>query len=158
MLAATAVFAPVVLSGPVAHAAVPSAREHSKTWAKRHAIGLKAVVWARKEIGKWYRYGGAGPKTFDCSGLVQYVYRHAGVKLPRTADAQHRYIHLHVRRQNLEPGDLLYFYGDGHTGIVSKRVGNKIYMIHASHTGAPIRQVLVNSYYWSVFNGAARPY
>lgn len=163
MVAAGAVIAPVALTAPAAHAAVPQAtaattQAKHTSWSRRHKVGLKAVAVARKQIGKWYRYGGDGPNTFDCSGLVQYVYRKAGVRLPRTADAQHRHIKDHVAFRHLAVGDLVYFYGDGHTGIVSKIKGHKVYMIHAAHTGTRIQQVLINSYYRHHFNGAARPY
>jgi cell wall-associated NlpC family hydrolase len=162
MLAAGAVVAPVALTAPAAHAATPQAavtkaKKH-KSWSQRHKVGLKAVAIARKQIGKSYRYGGHGPQNFDCSGLVQYSYAKAGVRLPRTANAQHRRIKRHVRFQNLAVGDLLYFYGDGHTGIVSKIKGHKVYMIHAAHTGTRIKQVLMNSYYRQHFYGAVRPY
>jgi cell wall-associated NlpC family hydrolase len=152
----------VALTAPAAHAATPqaavtTAKKH-QSWSRRHKVGLKAVAIARKQIGKSYRYGGHGPRNFDCSGLVQYSYAKAGVRLPRTANAQHRRIKRHVRFQNLAVGDLLYFYDDSHTGIVSRIKGHKVYMIHAAHTGTRIRQVLINSYYRQHLNGAARPY
>jgi cell wall-associated NlpC family hydrolase len=166
MLAAGAIIVPVALTvaaAPAADAASPAAAtivtatKHT-SWSQRHKVGLKAVAIAREQIGKPYRYGGNGPRSFDCSGLVQYVYHKAGVRLPRTADAQHRHVKRHVRFKDLAAGDLVYFYGDGHTGIVSKVKGSKVYMIHAAHTGTRIRQVLVNSYYRHHFNGAVRPY
>jgi cell wall-associated NlpC family hydrolase len=169
MLAAGAILAPAavivgttqtaeaVLPMAAQKAAVTTATKH-KSWSQRHKVGLKAVAIARKQIGKPYRYGGAGPHSFDCSGLVQYAYKKAGVKLPRTADAQHRHVKRHVKFKNLATGDLVYFYGDGHTGIVSKVKGGKVYMIHAAHTGTRIKQVLLNSYYRHHFNGGARPY
>jgi cell wall-associated NlpC family hydrolase len=167
MLAAGAILAPVavtVVTAPAADAATVTskaaavtAKKH-KSWSQRHKVGLKAVAAARKQIGKPYRYGGRGPSGFDCSGLVQFVYRKAGVGLPRTADAQHRHVKRHVRFKNLATGDLAYFYGNGHTGIVSKVKGGKVYMIHAAHTGTRIKQVLLNSYYRHHFNGGARPY
>jgi cell wall-associated NlpC family hydrolase len=138
-------------------AAVTEAKKQS-SWSRRHEVGLKAVAAARKQIGKPYRYGGDGPSSFDCSGLVQYVYDKAGVRLPRTADAQHSHVKRHVKLADVATGDLVYFYGDGHTGIVSKVKGSKVYMIHAAHTGTRIKQVLVNSYYRQNFNGAVRPY
>ncbi|GAA0324998.1 C40 family peptidase [Actinoallomurus spadix] len=167
MVAAGAVLAPVALTATAAHAAAPQtavtvakAQTKHKSWSQRHKVGLKAVTTARKQIGKWYRYGGAGPRNFDCSGLVQYSYRKAGVRLPRTAGQQHRHIKRHVRWKNLAAGDLVYFNGNNHTGIISKVVGHKIYMIHASHTGTRIKQVRIdnNSYYRGHFYGAARPY
>jgi cell wall-associated NlpC family hydrolase len=150
------------VTAPAADAVVPAAtvstaKKH-KSWSQRHMVGLKAVAIAHKQIGKPYRYGGDGPSSFDCSGLVQYVYRKAGVKLPRTADAQHSHVKRHVKLKDLATGDLVYFYGDGHTGIVSKVKGSKVYMIHAAHTGTRIKQVLINSYYRHHANGAVRPY
>jgi cell wall-associated NlpC family hydrolase len=156
-VALTTVTAPAADASVPAAATVTTAKKH-KSWSQRHMVGLKAVAVARKQIGKPYRYGGNGPGSFDCSGLVQYVYRKAGVKLPRTADAQHRHVKRHVKFKDLTSGDLVYFYGDGHTGIVSKVKGSKVYMIHAAHTGTRIKQVLINSYYRSHFNGGVRPY
>ena len=80
------------------------------------------------------------------------------MKLPRTADAQHEHVKRHVKLKNLATGDLVYFYGDGHTGIVSKVKGHRVYMIHAPHTGTNVKQTLVNDYYRQEFNGAVRPY
>ncbi|MCO6005696.1 C40 family peptidase [Actinoallomurus purpureus] len=165
MVAAGAVLAPVAFTASAAHAATPQtavvkAQKKHKSWSQRHKVGLKAVSAARKQIGKWYRYGGAGPTRFDCSGLVQYSYRKAGVRLPRTAGQQHRHIKRHIRWKNLAAGDLVYFNYNNHTGIISKVKGHKIYMIHASHTGTQIKEVRIdnNSYYRSKFYGAARPY
>jgi cell wall-associated NlpC family hydrolase len=165
MVAACAVLGPIALTVPAAHAATPqravtTAQKKHKSWSQRHKIGLKAVAAARKQIGKWYRYGGAGPRMFDCSGLVQYSYRKAGVRLLRTAGQQHRQNKRHVRWQNLAVGDLVYFNYNNHTGIISKVKGHKIYMIHASRTGTRIKEVRIdnNSYYRSAFYGAVRPY
>jgi cell wall-associated NlpC family hydrolase len=164
MLAAGAVVAPTALTVRAADATAPAvvpaaAVPAAKTsWNERHKVGLKTVAVAREQIGKPYRYGGDGPASFDCSGLVQYVYRKAGVHLPRTADAQHGHVKRHVKFTDLATGDLVYFYGDGHTGIVSKVNGGKVYMIHAAHTGTRIKQVLINGYYRQHLNGGVRPY
>src|SRR5690348_3159590 len=48
----------------------------------------KAVAVAKKQVGDPYRYGATGPGSFDCSGLVQYAWKKAGVKLPRVAASQ----------------------------------------------------------------------
>ena len=50
--------------------------------------GAAALVAAESRIGAPYRYGGAGPDAFDCSGLVAYAYARAGITLPRTAAQQ----------------------------------------------------------------------
>lgn len=44
-----------------------------------------AIAFARKQIGKPYRYGGAGPASYDCSGLVETAYAAAGIAIPRTS-------------------------------------------------------------------------
>ncbi len=73
----------------------------------------KVLVVAAAQKGKPYRYGAAGPRAFDCSGYVGYVYRHAiGKKLPRTATAIRHASHL-ISRSSLRPGDLVFVRGRG---------------------------------------------
>lgn len=77
------------------------------------------ISLARQQLGKPYVYGATGPNSFDCSGLVQYVYRQAGVNLPRTA-AQQSNQGYSVSMNNLQPGDLLFWGNPGsayHVGI-----------------------------------------
>lgn len=77
------------------------------------------ISLARQQLGKPYVYGATGPNSFDCSGLVQYVYRQAGVNLPRTA-AQQSNQEYSVSMNNLQPGDLLFWGNPGsayHVGI-----------------------------------------
>lgn len=59
-------------------------------------------------IGTPYRYGGEDPSGFDCSGLVHYSFNRLGLKVPRTAAAQ-RKAASRVQRDELEPGDLVFF-------------------------------------------------
>ncbi|HEY3426022.1 MAG TPA: C40 family peptidase, partial [Negativicutes bacterium] len=64
---------------------------------------------ARDMLGQPVVWGGASPaQGFDCSGLVQYVYRQAGINLPRTADLQFL-VGRTVPPASLQPGDLVYF-------------------------------------------------
>ena len=94
-----------------------------------------AVDWARQELGKPYVYGGSGPDSFDCSGLTMYVWGKAGVSLSHAADAQFGE-GPHVPRNQLAPGDLVFFGADlYHVGIY---VGGNT-MIHAPHTGEVVR-------------------
>ncbi|MES0874363.1 C40 family peptidase [Sinimarinibacterium thermocellulolyticum] len=72
------------------------------------AIQHRVVLEALGQVGRPYRYGGATPEGFDCSGLVQYVYREAGVTLPRTTVEQYR-AGTRIRSDELEPGDLLFY-------------------------------------------------
>ena len=99
------------------------------------SAGVKALVFARAAIGKPYRYGAAGPNAFDCSGLVMSAFRKAGVRLPRTSAAQSK-AGTAVRRAQLQPGDLLFFYTPvSHVGIY---LGDGK-MVHASTSGQPVK-------------------
>jgi peptidoglycan DL-endopeptidase CwlO len=97
-------------------------------------IGGQAVAIAEQYLGVPYVWGGASPSGFDCSGLVMYVYGQLGVSLPHNAAAQYASL-PHVPLGDLQPGDLVFFYGFGHVGIY---VGNGT-MIHAPHTGTVVQ-------------------
>jgi cell wall-associated NlpC family hydrolase len=94
-----------------------------------------ALAFAKAAIGKPYRYGAAGPNAFDCSGLVMSAFKKAGVRLPRTSAAQSR-VGTPVRRDRLQPGDLLFFYTPvSHVGIYL----GEGKMVHASRSGQPVK-------------------
>ena len=109
-----------------------------------------AVEWAYKELGKPYQWGAAGPDSFDCSGLTQYVWGKAGVYLDHYTGSQWNE-GQHVDRAQLQPGDLVFFGSDlHHVGIY---VGNGN-MIEAPYTGANVR---VSPYNRPDYAGAIRP-
>jgi murein DD-endopeptidase len=70
----------------------------------RHLVVLEALG----QVGRPYRHGGTSPAGFDCSGLVHYVYREAGISLPRTTVEQYK-SGQRVRLRDLQPGDLLFY-------------------------------------------------
>jgi cell wall-associated NlpC family hydrolase len=113
-----------------------------------------AVGIAERYLGVPYVYGGASPRGFDCSGLVMYVYAQLGVSLPHYTVAQYNYgDSVSVPRDQLEPGDLVFFAGLGHVGIY---VGNGQF-IHAPHTGDVVRiDSLSEGWYSSEYDGAKR--
>lgn len=74
---------------------------------------LKAIAVAYSEIGKPYKYGDEGPNTFDCSGLIQFIYKGAGVTLPRTAKEQQKAT-TRISRAELRPGDLVFWGNPAH--------------------------------------------
>ncbi|WP_280213373.1 C40 family peptidase [Nocardia cyriacigeorgica] len=92
--------------------------------------GEAAIAAARSKLGATYVPGATGPHSFDCSGLVQWSYRHAGVDLPRTSHQQLA-AGTPVSRNDLRPGDLVSFYGGGHSALYSG--GGKV--IHAATSG-----------------------
>jgi peptidoglycan DL-endopeptidase CwlO len=85
-------------------------------------------------LGTPYVWGGASPSGFDCSGFVMYVYAQLGVSLPHSSYAQWG-MGVAVSQSELQPGDLVFFYGLGHVGIY---VGGGQY-IHAPHTGDVVK-------------------
>jgi cell wall-associated NlpC family hydrolase len=97
-------------------------------------LGGQAVAIAEQYLGVPYVWGGASPDGFDCSGLVMYVYAQLGVSLPHNALAQYGAL-PHVPTSDLEPGDLVFFYGFGHVGIY---IGGGM-IIHAPHTGTVVQ-------------------
>jgi cell wall-associated NlpC family hydrolase len=102
-------------------------------------------------LGTPYQWGGASPETgFDCSGFTAWAWSHAGVYLPHSSSAQYSSL-PHVAREQLQPGDLVFFYDPvSHVGIY---VGGGR-MIDSPHTGTVVQ---VRPIYWDNFVGAARP-
>jgi len=84
--------------------------------------GSQIVSEVKKFVGDPYVYGATGPNSFDCSGLVQYVFGQLGIKAPRTSEDQWAWV-KRIPRSQLGPGDLVFaqFPGDnaspGHVGI-----------------------------------------
>ncbi|MGE5623597.1 MAG: NlpC/P60 family protein [Methanocella sp.] len=96
------------------------------------------VRTAEQLLGVPYRWGGTTPWGIDCSGLVQLVYRLHGLVLPRDASDQARDPRtVRVSRDELLPGDLLFFANYGHVGLaISHRQ-----FIHATTHGSPVVQI-----------------
>ena len=73
-----------------------------------NASTSEIVAYAKKYLGYKYVYGGTTPAGFDCSGFVQYVYKHFGYSINRTARAQTKN-GVSVSKGNLQQGDLIFF-------------------------------------------------
>ncbi|MEV5984075.1 NlpC/P60 family protein [Streptomyces sp. NPDC052051] len=94
-----------------------------------------AVAAARSVLGRPYVWGATGPVGFDCSGLMQWSYAHAGIGLPRTSQQQ-RYAGRQVPLSEARPGDLVVYRDDA--SHVAMYVGGGM-VIHAPHPGAVVR-------------------
>jgi len=99
------------------------------------------IAIAKKYLGIPYHYGGTSPQQgFDCSGLMQYVFRQVGVNLPRTSQAQQT-SGKPVNKKDAQPGDLVFFGGNAKSGgahHVAMLVSSS-QIIEAAHTGTNVR-------------------
>jgi cell wall-associated NlpC family hydrolase len=100
-----------------------------------NAGAAAAVAEAKRQLGKPYQWGGAGPDTFDCSGLTAWAWKAAGKTLSHYTGSQWNET-ARVEIKDLQPGDLVFFGSDlHHVGIY---VGNG-QMIHAPQTGDVVK-------------------
>jgi peptidoglycan DL-endopeptidase CwlO len=113
------------------------------------SLEVHALRIAMSKIGSSYVWGGAGPNVFDCSGLVVWAYAQLGISLPHfTGDLWMEGVH--VSRDELQPGDLLFFFpGEEHVGFY---VGNGM-MLDAPQTG---QNVQIQPVLWPDYDGAVR--
>jgi cell wall-associated NlpC family hydrolase len=95
------------------------------------------------QAGDPYVYGADGPDAFDCSGLMYYAYRKAGLEVPRTASDQYQHAR-HIPRDKTVRGDFLFFHDSGghvyHVAMMAGRVNGHIIMWHAPHTGTVVHR------------------
>ncbi|WP_448680492.1 C40 family peptidase [Pseudomonas nicosulfuronedens] len=115
------------------------------------ASNSRVVARARQLIGIPYRHGGTTVANgFDCSGLLVYLFRtEAGMKLPRTTGEMIQSGSQRVGREELKPGDAVFFNrnGRGNVSHVGLYIGNNQF-IHAPSTGGRIRQDSLDDRYW----------
>jgi len=99
------------------------------------------IAIAKKYLGIPYHYGGTTPQQgFDCSGLMQYVFKQVGVSLPRVSQAQQT-AGKPVNKKDAQPGDLVFFGGNAKSGgahHVAMLVSSS-QIIEAAHTGTNVR-------------------
>ena len=114
--------------------------------------GGDAVSIAMQYLGTPYVWGGSSPGGFDCSGLVVFVYSQLGISLPHYTGALWN-VGTPVSYDQLEPGDLVFFYGLGHVGIY---IGGGQF-VHAPHTGDVVKiSSMSDGWYASSYDGARR--
>jgi cell wall-associated NlpC family hydrolase len=111
-------------------------------------LGAQAVRFALSKLGAAYVWGGGGPDVFDCSGLVMWAYAQVGISLPHYTGDQWN-AGEHVSRSQLQPGDIVFFFGDiSHEGMY---IGNNL-MVDAPSAGQVVRIDPI----WGAYVGAVR--
>jgi cell wall-associated NlpC family hydrolase len=127
--------APVTVALPVAPVALVAPAPAAALAVPTRGAATTAIAAAMSKIGAPYQWGAEGPNAFDCSGLVQWAYKHAGINLPRIS-RQQAHVGTPVAKSDLRPGDLVFFYRPiRHVGIY---IGDgKI--VHASGKKSPVK-------------------
>ena len=118
----------------------------------------KAIDLLKQQLGKPYVWGDEGPDSFDCSGLVQYIYKNAlGKDLPRVSYDQSK-VGQAVSREDLQPGDLVFFdtMDKGKVSHVGMYIGNNEF-IHAANSKKGVIKSTLTGYYDKKFINARRP-
>jgi len=114
---------------------------------ERTGAATRAADTALKMLGKPYRYGGSSPAGFDCSGLVLFSYKQAGVALPHSTERL-RVSARKIKYGELRRGDLVFFDQEGkkhsHVGIY---LGGGQF-VHAPSTGKHVRSDRLDNPYW----------
>jgi cell wall-associated NlpC family hydrolase len=113
------------------------------------APARRVVRAALRALGTDYRWGGASPGGFDCSGLTMWAWAHGGVSLPHNSAAQYNAL-PHVDRDRLRPGDLLFFYSP--ISHVAMYVGHGLMVDAVTSRNA----VVIQPVWWDTYVGAAR--
>ncbi len=149
-------FTAVVASGVATAPAADAATKHHHHKVTQHAKIVHARNIALRQIGDPYVYGAHGPKAFDCSGLVFFSYRHAGLSVPRTSSAQAAHAR-HIPKKAMRPGDFLFFADGGgvyHVGIFLRWSHGHVVMLHSPKPGEHVKRAVPWTSSW--FAGTLR--
>jgi len=120
-------------------------------------VGAAVAAAAWNYLGIPYVYGGSSPSGFDCSGFTLYLFKQHGISLPHGATAQYKNCGEYVAKENLQPGDLVFFSDSSHAiGHCAVYVGDDT-IIHArSSVKSVVTNKLSSNYYTSHYVGAKR--
>ncbi len=112
--------------------------------------GAKALAYAKAQLGEPYARNGAGPSSWDCSGLTMKAWGSVGVSLPHSSGQQFGRGRS-VAKSNLQLGDLVFFYSDIHHVGLYAGSGQ---VIHAPRPGKSVEYIKMS---YMPYAGARRP-
>ena len=125
------------------HRASKPKKKHNENYRGRHRMSFNedTATYVKRMEGVPYLYGGTSPAGFDCSGLAQYVYRHYGKHIQRTAEEQFLEFRR-ISKKRAWGGDLVFFHVDSNPNSYVYHVG--IYeggddMVAATTTGSDVQ-------------------
>ena len=124
----------------------PNTSKSTKVTALRKDI----TTYAKKYKGARYKYGGNGPKSFDCSGFTSHVLKKFDVPISRTSNTQAKEGRK-ISLRSAKPGDLIFF-GKGrkvsHVALVTQNTKSGVFVIHSTSSRGVIEENVSNSSYW----------
>jgi cell wall-associated NlpC family hydrolase len=150
-----AAVAPVVEHATVRHTTVlrnphraavrrPARQAETVTWPADGGRAAVVIGFALAQVGKPYVWAAAGPRGYDCSGLVLAAYARVGIRLPHQTGGIIGY-GRHVSRGELQPGDIVF----PQAGHVAVYLGNNM-IVHAPHRGDHVRVSTLYGFYSAV--------
>jgi len=118
---------------------------------RSNELGRRIVKSAKSKIGSKYKYASRGPKTFDCSGLVEYIYGQNGLDITGSAASISTLGHT-VDMDKARSGDLIFYRKNGkifHVSIISAVNSGELRVVHSTTSRGVIEEDVLASPYWS---------
>ena len=112
----------------------PAVRRADTTPPAPSGLAAVALAYALTQVGTPYRTAGESPGGYDCSGLLWWAFRQAGLGIPRSSGDIYDF-GVRVSRRHAAPGDIVSFHGEGHVGLY---LGGGLY-VHSTRTGDVVR-------------------
>jgi len=142
--------APAKANAEDRRAATKAPRDSTRSSVTGTSKGAKALAYAKAQLGEPYARSGAGPSSWDCSGLTMMAWGSVGVSLPHSSRQQFSRGRS-VAKSDLQLGDLVFFYSDiSHVGLYA---GNG-QVIHAPRPGKSVEYIKMS---YMPYAGARRP-
>ena len=126
------------------------AAEKTLEYSEEHSTRNKIVTVAKGELGDSYKYASSGPNSYDCSGLVKYVFTRASVSIGGSSSSMSK-LSSGIDIKHARPGDLVFFAEKGkvfHVAIITASSRTKLQVIHSTSSQGVIQQEVLSSNYW----------